>query len=338
MKEVSKLAGVSTATISKYINGIKVKEKNRENIEKAIKELDFTINTYARALRKNKSMTIGVLIPELGNQFSTSIVSRIENTLMESGYSTIICDCNNNGETEDKKLEFLLSKKCDALVILPYNLKLERIFDFNLPVVLIDRVIEGMNCDSVLIDNIGASYNAVKFLFENGHKDIAVLCGPHHVYTVQKRLQGYKQAFLDYNIPINDNYIFHGEYDVQTGYNLTDKILKMKKRPTAIYATNSEITLGSVIALNENNIDIPNEISLLGFDNLDIANAVKPKISVITQPINEIGELVAKILIDRLSGKNAIKKTTNFLKTNLFIGNSVRKLGPPLNIQKNLSM
>jgi len=334
IKEVAKLAGVSPATISKYLSGTKVKPKNKENIDNAIKELDFTLNTFASGLRTNRSMTIGVLIPELDNQFSTSIISKIENTVIKHGYSTIICDCKSNGALEENKLSFLISKKCDALVIMPYHLKARKIQELKMPVVLIDRIIDDMDCDSVLVDNIEASYNVVMKLIKSGHEDIAILCGPDEIYTVRKRLQGYKKAFSDSDLEIKNEYIFHGEYDVKTGHNLTNEILKMEKRPTAIYATNSELTLGAVISLSENNMKIPDDISFIGFDNLDIAKVMTPKLSVVTQPIDEIGELVGEILIDRLFCKNEIERSVKILKTSMFMGKSVKNLTLKSNAEK----
>ena len=316
IKQVAKLANVSTATVSKYLNGVKLKEKNEEAVKKAIEALDYKVNSFARGLRSHRSMTIGVLIPELSNLFATQIISEVENAIMHHGYSTIVCDYKSDPVLEKQKLHFLLNKMVDALVIVPTGISEYDILDINIPVVFVDQIISSDNTNCIYIDNQKAVFEACEYLIENGHRKIGILCGPQNIYTAKERTMGYIKAMQKHNIAINDNYIKVSTLDAASGCNMTDELLKSDI--TAIIATNNELTVGAVIALNKANINIPGDISFIGFDNKELAEAVKPRLSVIVQPIEEIGRKTAEILIGNLDGefvdKSNIKLSAKLLK------------------------
>ncbi len=329
IKDVAKLTGLSIATISKYLNGGNVLEKNRILIENAIKELDFKVNEIARGLKTNKTMTIGVLIPNLENIFCTSIISNVEDVLLKNGYSTIICDYKEDEKLEREKLNFLVNKMVDGIIIMPLYSKAEelnKIVDKNIPIVLLDRSIKEVNCDAVLVDNLNASYNAVEQLIIRGHKRIGIICGPENIFTAQERLKGYIRVHEDYNIELDYNLVKYGDYKVESGYNLLIELVNMENRPTAVFVTNYEMTLGAIMAINELNIKIPDELSLIGFDNLHVAKIVKPSLSIVVQPMQQIGETVANVLLKRLSGDKSNFPTMYRLKTSLMIQESIREL------------
>ncbi len=329
MKDVARKAGLSIATISKYINGGNVLEENRLIIDKTIKELGFEVNEIARGLKTNKTMTIGLLIPSLENIFFTSILSEIESVLIKNGYSTIICDYKEDKNLEKQKLEFLLKKMVDGIITMPMGNDLEAINSVigrNIPVVLIDRALKGVECDTVLVDNLNASYNAVEQLIICGHKRIGVICGPEDIYTAQERLKGYKRVHEDYNMTIENELIKHGDYRVESGYNLLKELIKMEEPPTAILVTNYEMTLGAIMAINESDIKIPDDISFIGFDNLQLAKVVKPPLSIVMQPVQQIGEAAANTLLRRLKGDMTNFPSMLRLKTELILKDSVRKL------------
>lgn len=325
IKQVAAMAGVSTATVSKYLNGIRVKEYNKTAIDEAIAKLEYKRNPTARGLRTHKSMTIGVLIPELDNLFATSIISTIENIIIKKGYSTIICDYKSDRELEVKKLNFLIDRLVDGIIVMPSYLTKDDIAHIDVPTVFIDRKIDSVNSDFVVVDNADASFNATNYLMECGHKKIGVILGPKYVYTSQERFKGYESAFKSKNMELNSNYIINGNYDIKTGHDATIQLIKMKNPPTAIYATNYEITLGAIIALNEMNINVPDEISLVGFDNQEMANVVRPKVTIVAQPIEKIGKYIARTILEHI--ENPDKETTcKVLKTNLIIQDSVKNI------------
>lgn len=326
MKDVAKLAGVSVATVSKYINGITVKERNRVRIADAVKTLDFKVNVIARGLKTNKSMTVGVLIPSLENIFATSIISQIEHVLLQYGYSTIICDYNHDSDLENRKFDFLIRKSVDGIILMPLGISVERIkeaIENGTPVVLIDRPVQGLECDVILVDNINASYNAVEQLIKRGHRRIGIVCGPRNIHTARERLEGYMRVHGDYHITVNDDYVRYGDYGMQSGYGLTEELLDMENPPTAIYVTNYEMTVGAVMAVNERNVKIPDELSMIGFDNQQLAKVVKPNLWIVVQPIREIGELASGTILKRLKGEKSNFPSMIRLKTDLVPGQSI---------------
>ena len=329
MKDVAKKTGLSIATISKYINGGNVLEENRELIEDAIKELGFEVNEMARGLKTNKTMTIGLLIPSLENIFFTSIVSHIESVLIKNGYSTIICDYKEDKNLEKQKLEFLIKKMVDGIITMPMGNDSEAInsvINRKIPVVLIDRALKGVECDTVLVDNLNASYNAVEQLIMMGHKRIGIICGPEDIYTAQERLKGYERVYEDYAMSIDPQLIKKGDYKVESGYEFLIELTKMQEPPTAVFVTNYEMTLGAIMAINEYDVKIPDDISFIGFDNLQLAKIVKPPLSIVVQPVAQIGEIAANTILKRLKGDNSNYPAMVRLKTELALNGSVKRV------------
>ncbi|MFI3324723.1 MAG: LacI family DNA-binding transcriptional regulator [Clostridia bacterium] len=330
IKDIAKQTGLGLATISKYLNGGNVREENKILIEQAIKDLDYTVNHFARSLKSKKSMTIGVVIPELSNTFITTIIVTIEDILRKKGYSVIICDCHSNSELEKEAIDFLLSKNVDGIINMPYTSSgthLTHAIVKSVPVIIIDRYIEslGDKLDFVLIDNQKASYMATKYLLEKGHKNIGILLGSKNIYTTGERLAGYNQAMSEYQIsPLQSN-ICHSDYTVQGGYENMRKILK-DKTATSVFVTNYEMTLGAIIAINEMDVKIPKDISIIGFDNLQLSQVVHPKLTIVSQPLEEIGTKVSELLLKRLTDGNELPPVTIKLSTDLQIGGSACQL------------
>lgn len=329
IKDVAKYTGLSISTISKYLNGGNVLEPNKELIEKAIQELDFKVNEMARGLKTSRSMTVGVLIPSLENIFFTSIVSHIESILLQEGYSTILCGYKESPELEEKKLRFLLDKMVDGIVMMPLfdnDDLVKMVIAKGIPIVLIDRLINNISCDVVLVDNLNASYNAVEQLIVNGHRRIGIIVGPKNIYTAQERLKGYIRVHEDYRFEIDSCLIKYGDYKIQSGYDLLQELMRLDPPPTAIYVTNYEMTVGSIIAINENNIKIPEDLSLIGFDNLDLARIIRPPLSIVVQPVKQIGETAARVLLKRLRNDLSGFPLVARLKTELLLRDSIKKL------------
>lgn len=331
MKDVAKHSGLSIATISKYINGIPVREENQKRIEEAIKALDFRVNEIARGLKTKKTATVGILIPSLENIFSTSIVSTVESILLQNGYSTIICDYQQNTALENQKFEFLMNKSVDGMILVPQGIdesKVMEALERDVPVILIDRSIKGIDCDVVLADNLNAAYNAVELLITKGHRRIGIICGPQNIYTAQERLKGYIRIHEDYQLEIDRELIKYGDYQIQSGIALMNEFLDQENAPTAVFVTNYEMTLGAVMALNSRNIAIPEELSLIGFDNIQLANVVKPRLAIVVQPMQQIGDTAANLLLRRMKGDRSGFPSMFRLKTEIFEGESIAQHNP----------
>jgi len=329
IKDVAKYTGLSIATISKYINGGNVLEENRTIIQEAIEKLDYRRNEMARGLKTNKSMTIGILIPSLENIFFTTIVSIIEDRLLEEGYGTIICDFKEDTVLERKKLEFLINKNVDGIIMVSYEGNadyIQELIDRKIPVILLDRMIKGLDCDSVLADNLNASYQAVEALITKKHKRIGIICGPNKTYTAQERRKGYVRVHEDYDLDLDEDLLFPSDFTVEGGYKALTRLWGMAKRPTAVMVTNYEMTIGAIMAINDLRITVPDDLSIIGFDNIQMSKVVRPPLSIVEQPMKEIGETAAKLLMKRLKGDYDSFPATYRLKTTIHIKESVAKL------------
>ncbi len=303
-------------------------ERNRESIAQAISDLGFHVNEIARGLKTSRTMTVGVLIPDLENVFCTSIVAHIENTLQRAGYSSLICDYREDVALEREKLEFLAKKSVDGFIYMPLCNQediVARLLARSLPVILIDRPLPGLACDTVLVDNLNAAYGAIEHLINHGHRRIGIIAGPPGIYTAQERLKGYRRVHEDFDLPIADDLILEGDYSLESGYRLMGQLLQRADPPTAVFVTNYEMTLGAIMALNESPIRVPDELSIIGFDNQQLARIVKPALTIVVQPIQAIGETAATLLMKRLRDDRTGFPVIQRLKTGLVLGDSVRR-------------
>ena len=303
MKDIANRTGLGLATISSYFNGGNVREKNRIKIEEAIEELHYEVNEVARGLKTNATKTIGVVIHELNNTFCAEIITGMEDVLRSHGYATIVCDCRTDRKLEREAVEFLTRKRVDGIINMPVDGEgnhLKKFRKTGKPVVLIDRSIQGLVCDSVLVDNQKAAEDAVNIFLEKGHRSIGIIGGPEDIFTAQERLKGYCKALEHAGIPIRDSLISHGDYTIQGGVRELEKLVRDNPDMTAVFVTNYEMTMGAIIGINELGISIPEQLSVIGFDNLQFARACNPKLTVVSQPTEEIAHKVAGIILNRL--------------------------------------
>lgn len=307
IKDIAKQTGLGLATISSYLNGGNVREKNRVKIEEAIEELHFEVNEVARGLKTNRTKIIGVIIPELNSIFCAEVITEVEDNLRSHGYATMICDCRTDEKLEEEAVDFLLHRRVDGLISMPAGNTgnyFKRFIQAGKPVVLIDRKLPGIECDCVLIDNEGAARDAVQKLIQAGHKKIGMIAGPTAVYTSKERCQGYRKALREAGMEPEDRMIVRGDYTLAGGADAMRRLLEKNPDMTAVFASNYEMTMGAIIAINELGIKIPNQISFIGFDNVEFAQASTPRLSIVTQPTKEIGRHVSELILERLEENN----------------------------------
>ncbi len=329
IKDVARITGLSVGTISRYLNGNQVKKENRKKIVKAIDELGYKVNPMARGLKTNQTYTIGVLVPSMTDVFSNQVIEGIDNSLAQMNYSLIICSSRNDVEIEKEKLEFLKEKRVDGIILMPVSNKgshVAKIISEGIPLVLIDRLLDGVECDAVVSDNINGAYRAVEYLINKGHRKIGIISGPTEIFTARERFNGYVRALNDYKIPIDESLIVHGKYEKGGGLEAIKKLLSMEDGPTAVFATNYETTVTSVKYMLENGIKIGDDISFYGFDNSDIFRLLNPSITTVVQPMNQIGKEAMVILDKRIRGDNDLYPLIKRLKTKPIEGESVKSL------------
>lgn len=337
IKDIAKKTGLGLATISSYLNGGNVREANRIKIEAAIEELHYEINEVARGLKTNKTKTIGVVIPELNNIFCTEIITSMEDVLRNQGYATIVCDCRTDKKLEKEAISFLTQKRVDGIINMPVDetgAHLKAFRKSGKPVVLIDRKIEKLNCDSVFVDNRTASREAVELLIRSGHENIGIIAGPQDIFTAKERLLGYRDALANAEIPVKEQNIYYGDYKMSSGVHGLEKLVQDNPDMTAVFVSNYEMTMGSVIGANELGVSIPDDLSLVGYDNLAFARACRPKLTIVAQPTDSIGAEVARIMLERLEHGEIKQEDSNVaeqhenikLKASIIEGKSVKIL------------
>ena len=331
MKDIARRTGLGLATISSYFNGGNVREKNRIKIEEAIEELHYEVNEVARGLKTNATRTIGVVIPELNNTFCAEIITGMEDILRSHGYATIVCDCRTDKKLEREAVEFLTRRRVDGIINMPVDEEgnhLKRFQKTGKPIVLIDRKIQGINCDSVLVDNKKAAEDAVRYFIERGHRNIGIIGGPEEVFTAQERMAGYYKALEGAGIPVSDSLIWHGDYTIQGGVRGLEELVQNNPEMTAVFVTNYEMTMGAMIGVNELSIRIPEQLSMIGFDNLQFARACNPKLTIVAQPTDGIAREVAKVMLNHLenTGETSGELFSEKLETEIIAGKSVRVL------------
>ena len=306
MKDIARMTGLGLATISKFLNGGTVRPKNKKLIEDAVRELHFVPNEFARSLKTSQSRTVGVVIPELGNQFITSIITTMEDILRKHDYAVIVCDCRTDAWREKEAVSFLVHKRVDGLINMPTDTTgahLKPALEAGIPIVLVDRMLKSMTgkVSAVVVDNVDAAEKATRFLLESGHDEIGLILGNEGLYTTQKRRDGYLNAYAECGMTPSEALIRYGDYNMDGGYAAMKALIALKNRPTAVFVTNFEMTLGAMIALNEASLKVPEHISFIGFDKLDLFGAIFPNLTLVKQPQNAIGECVAKQLLRLLT-------------------------------------
>ena len=331
MKDIARLTGLGLATISSYFNGGNVREKNRVKIEKAIEELHYEVNEVARGLKTNATKTIGVVIPELNNIFCAEIITGMEDILRSHGYATIVCDCRTDKKLEQEAVEFLIRRRVDGIINMPVDetgAHLKRFQKTGKPIVLIDRKIQGIPCDSVLVDNKKAAEDAMHLFIEKGHRKIGIIGGPEGIFTAEERLEGYYTALKKAGISIKNSLVYHGDYTIQGGVRGLEQLVRENPDMTAVFVTNYEMTMGAMIGVNELGIQIPEQLSMIGFDNLQFARACRPKLTIVSQPTDRIAKEIARIILEHLEKKEERSEEPFMekLQTEIREGKSVRIL------------
>ena len=330
IKTIAEVTGLSISIVSRYLNGHNVREKNKILIDKAVKETGYIPNEFARNLRVEQTKCIGVIIPEFNSIFTTTILNVVENIITKRGYSLILSNCHGDKNFEFTCAKTLIRKRVDALLILPLSdckeiSELAR--ENNIPVLVFDQYIENKDIDYVLFDNAGSSYAAAKILTEFGHKNIGVIAGPQDIYTARKRLEGFVSYFDDNNIPFaKDNIYYCKQFNIESSYDIVKKLLSKKNHPTALFTSSLYLTLGALKAINELNLHIPEDISLIAFDTLPFYDAFKPKLWTISQPYDLIGKTIADDLLNTITNHQLSSDKVNVVSYKIIEGDSIKKV------------
>ena len=304
IKDIARETGLSLATISKYMNGGHVLEQNRERIEAAIEKLDYKVNYFARGLKTNRSMTVGVLLPTISSPFFGQVVAAMDAQLRRRGYHCLVCSYDFDPKLELEQLELLVNINVDGIVFVPEQIQAARLTALvgKVPVILVDRVIPDFHCDAVVADSLNAIYSAMEILFRRQHRRVGLIVGPQDISTARERLVGYRRVHEDYRMPLDEQLIRVGNYDLESGYRLFNALMDLKQPPSAVCVTNYDMTVGAITAAHERGIALPEQVDFIGFDNIDLCQVVTPPLPFVEQPMEEMGREAARIVLQRLDG------------------------------------
>lgn len=306
LKEVAKYAKVSITTVSRVMNEAdKVNPETRERVQRVMRELDYQPNRVAQRLRtsKGQSKLLGLIIPDIQNQFYSSIVRGVEDVAYGKDYAVILCNSDENPTKERFYLDVLQSESVDGVILPPihqYSKVVEGLIESGVPVVCVDRKLVREAVDTVVVNNEKGGYLAVKHILDFGHKRIAILTSSSQFSSFDERLTGYKNALKDHNIALDDELIKEGDpRSTESAYLFTKELLRLSNPPTAIFATNNLMTLGVLEAVHEEQLNVPDDISIVGFDDMPWARAISPPLTVIKQPGYEMGRRATELLFQR---------------------------------------
>ena len=333
--DIASRAGVSLSTVSRVLNGkakkYRISPKTEKNILQFAEELNYRPNKMAQGLRLKKSHTIGLVVPDISNPFFAYVTRVIQTKAYEMGYSLIVCNTNEDLEMEIEQIEVLKSKFIDGFIIMPVGTDyqhLDSLIRKKHPLVLLDRCFDALQTSSVVVDNYEGAYLATSFLIECGHKKIGIVQGLTGTYTNTERMRGYLDALQKNNIEANSSYIVGKDYRRESGYAETKRLLNLEDRPTAIFTTSDLITLGALQAISEDNYNVPDDISIVSFDDTDFAPFLFSPLTAVRQPKKLMGEIAVKLLIDAMNDKIISEKKRIILNSQLIKRESVKRFDP----------
>jgi LacI family transcriptional regulator len=317
--DIAKMANVSKATVSYVINNKKgVSLDVRKKIQRIIKESNYKPNTMARALAGKHTNSVGLIIPDISDMFYANIIRGVEKASGKFGYFLNLFTTHANPEKEHEVFDFFTSSMADGVIVMTYFVGKEvtrKLRQRKIPFVFLDFPYDD-DIYSVSVDNFEGGFKATNYLISLGHKKIAFLHGPEAARDSKARYRGYLKALEEHNIPFDKDLVLKGDFLRQSGFKAAKKLIENKKMPTALFAANDQMALGAMSALKKEGYRIPEDISIIGFDNTEASSFSKPTLTTIMQPIFEMGSLAAKTLISLINGKTPEKKRY-LLKTRL---------------------
>ncbi|WP_080875681.1 LacI family DNA-binding transcriptional regulator [Oceanobacillus timonensis] len=306
IQEVAKQAGVSIATVSRVLNNTcNVSEKTRYKVEKAIQELNYAPSMLGRNLRNSESRLLLVLIHTFSNPYYTEIINGIEDYAIENNYHILLCETDGNLQREDIFLNMIRNKLADGMISMNPTMHVNKLKELSMshPIVLCSDYYEDANIPYIAIDNTTAAYRAVKYLITMGNKKIGLINFNEDLLYAKQRRIGFEKALNEFQLPICNAWIHHSEgLTFQDGVETMRRMLRSKDRPTAIFAISDTLAIGAIKELHAHGIKVPEEMAIIGFDNIAFSSMTTPTLTTVSQPTYQMGYRSAKMVIDRIQG------------------------------------
>ncbi len=312
IRDVARRAGVSTTTVSHVINRTrKVDAITAARVEAAIGELGYRPNAVARSMRRGRTHTVGVILPDIANPFFGDLARWLEDALFEAGYSAIICNSDGDERKETRYLDVLLSKKVDGLLLIAASQpseQLRHLVDTGPPTIVVDRELDDLPVSQVMVANEDGGYLAGRHLAELGHRVIGVIAGPGGLGTSAKRLDGFRSAVADAGIAIDGNLVERGDFRAAGGRAAMETLLALRPRPSAVFAENDLMALGALSAAHAAGLEIPADLSVVGFDGIAFGADVTPPLTTVVQSTSAIAATAVELLLDQLADDRVLPR------------------------------
>ena len=323
MRDVAEKAGVSITSVSHFINNTRpISDSLKEQIELAMTDLDFQPNALARSLRLKQTKSVGIIVPDSANPFFANVTRSIEKALFANHYNVILGNSDGDLDRALLYLKVMTERQVDGLIFIDVGASGDvlnaALRSLNIPVILIDRIVPGVEVDYVTVTNIRGGFDATQHLISLGHRRIACLTGPRGLTASMDRVAGYRQALSEADLPLDENLIYTGDFQFESGYDGARQLLNLSPRPTAIFACNDLMAVGVMRAAAELGIVVPSELSVVGFDDIPLAKFSAPALTTIAQPTEQIGILTANRFLKRMQNQD-LPPEQQILETELLI-------------------
>ncbi|MEY4538684.1 MAG: hypothetical protein RLZZ306_441 [Bacteroidota bacterium] len=329
IKDLARHLNISVATVSRAMRDMpEIKAETRDAVLKLAKEWDYQPNLLATNLVKSRTKTIGVIVPDLAYHFFASVIKGIEEEAIARGYSLLLTQTSELYERELTNVQNLSRGQVEGFIVSISQETtdfehLKRLQRKGIPLVFFDRDADEIDVPKVMVDNVGAAYEATKHLIENGSKRIAFLAGPSNVTVSNLRQSGYEQAMKDSDLILDETLVVHGNYNLQQAIDLTNELFELKNPPDGLVVVSDRLALGAIAALRKKNIRIPEDVSIVSFNDEPICTIVTPTLSSVAQPTFEMGKMAITLLINQIENPDSIEKPeVKVFKTELKIRES----------------
>jgi LacI family transcriptional regulator len=326
LKRIAQIANVDHSTVSRALHGSPVvKPSTRDRILEIARANNYVPNEIARSLKTKKTRIVGLIVSDIKNPFFTEIINATEAYLAKNSYNIILCNTNYSVLKEEKFLHILFSRSVDGIILSPTSLEHLHAEFFNrsqIPSVLLDVKCRNLATNSVYVDQELGAFTAIKYLIEKGHRRIAFLAGPETLSSSQQAIKGYLKAHRRLDVTPDEDLIYHIPQDYEAGYAATQKLLKKGRKVTAIFSLSDFMCIGVYRALQEARLRIPQDIAVLGYDDLSLTRFLKPSLTTVRQPNSEIGNKAAEIVLSNINDRSCWKPQTIVLKPELIIRES----------------
>lgn len=331
IKDVAKLAGVSTTTVSHVINKTRfVAEETSKAVWDAVNQLNYSPSAVARSLKVNTTKSIGMIITTSEAPYFAEIVLAVEEHCYRQGYSLFLCNTHNELDKIQNHLDMLIKKRVDGILVMCSEYtknSLELFTGVNTPMVVMDWGRTNNKTDRFLDNSFNGGYLATRYLIENGHTDIAIISGNLEKTTAKARFDGFVKAMNEAKLLVRQEWIAEGDFEPEGGYECMNNLLRLEKLPTAVFCCNDMMALGAMSAIGEKGLSVPQDISVIGYDNIHSSRFFSPPLTTVHQSKSRLGSMALEILLERIqeSDKTHLPQEIE-LHPELVVRNSVRKL------------